>query len=537
MPTDFSTVRLLLPEIILVSTAAMILVGSAFLRYRVVWLLVALLGLATASGVLGWQGVQLARNGQFGSPDTAMTSGPLLVDHLGNAVRWLAIGLGTLVILNSRRENENGEAGEHLGSLLLIFAGLMIVGQAENLVLLFLGLELISIPTYVVLHLARNDDRSAEATTKYFYLSILSSALLLYGLSFVYGVSGSTSLVDIHYAFGETLDRDTTSALLPFAVVLLFAGMGFKIAAVPFHFYAPDVYQGTTHGNAGLLSIVPKIAGIVGLVRLAVVAIPDIAGFGWQIALGLAILTMTLGNVCALMQSDLRRMMAYSSIAHSGYMLIGLSVALGAREMGQSGEEGVTAMLFYLVVYAVASLGTFATLAALASRIGSVENVDDLAGMGGRCPILGASLAIFMFSLSGIPPLAGFWGKLSLFTSALTLAWNENSASIWFSALVLIGVLNAAVAAAYYLRIVGALYFRNASHTGNIPGFWWGSGFTSVVCVAVVVLSGVWPGPWVTGIRQASVSALWDQPSQRAVTTKQSDSAQGQPLAANSQRR
>ncbi len=273
------------------------------------------------------------------------------------------------------------------------------------------------------------------------------------------------------------------------ALVLVFAGLGFKITAVPFHFYAPDVYQGTTHANAAVLSIAPKIAGLVVLIRVVAVAMAGVRFAAWPIALVLAVLSMTLGNVLALWQNNLRRLLAYSSIAHAGYMLIGLAVWMAPRT-GPVGEwNGVGSLLFYLASYAAATIGAFAAMACLGTQRREIDSIDELAGLAwtggpgaGRVrPVLAWALALFMLSLAGIPPLFGFWGKLAIFASSLSLDGLSGSARPWLVAVALIGVVNSAIAAAYYLRIVGAMFSglprqrhprRGATPTGRSSPRW-----------------------------------------------------------------
>ncbi len=414
MPTDLTTVHLLLPELTLVVLAVWMFVGSAFRPSRSLWTGLSLAALALVAFALFRQDTAIWSDGNRLQTLTSHAfSGPLIVDLFGHVCRWLAVVLGALFVLMTSRASNNELSGEYLGAAMLSIVGLMLVAAAGDFVLLFLGLELISIPTYVLLFLGRRNRSSAEATVKYFFLSILASALFLYGLSFLYGVAGSTNLQEIRSQLASA-DLSPLSGFLPIALVLMFAGLGFKIAAVPFHFYAPDVYQATTNANAGLLAVVPKAAGVIALVRLAVAVSTATSDFAWQLALIVSILSMTLGNVCALWQRDLRRLLAYSSIAHAGYMLIGLAVGIAAGERA-IGYNGMGAMLFYLFVYSAASLGAFATLAYLSDER-EVSRLDELAGLTNRHPIAAALLAVFMFSLSGIPPLAGFWGKLGLFT-------------------------------------------------------------------------------------------------------------------------
>jgi NADH-quinone oxidoreductase subunit N len=385
---------------------------------------------------------------------------------------------------------------EQIGSIMLAVVGAMLAASANDLVMLFLGLELISIPTYMLLFVGRRDRDSAEAAAKYFFLSIASSAVLLYGLSFVYGLAGTTLLVGSDPVPGIRdailqLGDDPRAALAPFALLLVLAGLGFKLAAVPFHFYAPDVYQGTTATNAALLATLPKFAAAAGIVRVVLECLPIEAGHAWQVLLVLSILSMTLGNVCALWQKNLRRLLAYSSIAHSGYMLIGLTVAqAGAAQGGVDPTYGgVSALVFYLAVYTFASLGSFTALSAMGTGGREASSIDDLAGTGRTQPLAAAAMAVFMFSLAGIPPLAGFWGKLTLFTSAINMATTTSGPpSNWLIALSVIGVLNAAVAAAYYLRVVGVMYFQSGS-SPNRPALQPGGALAATLGCAVLVLA------------------------------------------------
>jgi NADH-quinone oxidoreductase subunit N len=427
-----------------------------------------------------------------------MAGGTLNLDALAWHGRWLALGFGALFILLTWRPLNSGTS-EYAGSLLLTVAGLMLVCGAGDLVLLFVGLELVSIPTYVLLYLGRRDALSQESAAKYFFLSVLSSAIMLYGFSFLYGIAGSTSLAAIRSEFLSANMPSGFAALSKMAMVLTFAGLCFKVTAVPFHFYAPDVYQGTTHPNAALLSAVPKAAGLVAIVRILVIAMPNMEPYSWQVVLAISVATMTLGNVLALWQDDLRRLLAYSSIAHGGYMLIGLAVVLATGNAGGRAAEswnGAAALGFYLVVYAVATIGAFAVLEYLGRPDRRVDAVEELAGLGRTRPLAAAVLTVCLFSLAGFWPLAGFWGKLLLFGSALNVGGADAAGNLWwwFLSLAVVGVLNAAVAAAYYLRIVAAMYFRAPLATLRAeggPGAW----CAAVACALVVLAVGIYPGP------------------------------------------
>ncbi len=457
MFVDFSTVSLVWPEFVLILIATWIYVGGTISPGRTLWTWMAIVTYVVAFLLMFRNETTLWREVSQGFVGV---NGPLIIDYLGQVSRYGCLLVGLLLTLVAWRAGIERLATEVLGTLMMLVAGLMLVCRANELVFLFVALELISIPAYVLLFLGRHDRASGEATIKYFFLSILASALLLYGMSFLYGVSqgttiiiGTTGVPGIREAIAHLPTEQTSLFLM--GLVLVVAGLGFKIAAVPFHFYAPDVYQGTTNINAGLLAVAPKIAGILALIRLVLAIVPADLRVGWQLMWVLAIVTMTLGNVCALWQQNVRRLMAFSSIAHAGYMLIGFAVALAS---GSSG--GIGATLFYLVAYVLAALGVFAALASLSDDQREVNHVSELAGLAHSRPWVAAALAVCLFSLAGIPPLAGFWGKLTLFTGAIRVGLaDQPDVSVWFLVLAVVGVLNAAIAAAYYLRVISAMYF------------------------------------------------------------------------------
>ncbi|MCA9186083.1 MAG: NADH-quinone oxidoreductase subunit N [Pirellulaceae bacterium] len=502
--TDSQTLAALLPESTLVIMATVIIVGGAFQRSRVVWWWLSVAAVAVAMVAMWRQG----RNSMSASVvGDAIAQGVVIFDQLSQTLRWVSLVLALFYVLALSRDVTESLAGETLGLVLLVFCGMMLVSAAADISLMFLGLEMISIPTYVLLFISPRSTRASEATMKYFFLSVFSSALFLYGLSIVYGLSGSGAIEVIR----ERLAAPTASngVLLSVAFVLILAGLGFKIAAVPFHFYAPDVYQGASTMNAGLLAVAPKVGGVVLFVRLLTAIMPGIATIGWQVMLVVALVTMTIGNACALWQKNLRRLLAYSSIAHAGYMTIGFAVGLAAMDGGRSVPNGgFAAAVFYLVVYAIASVGTFSALAYLANYQ-MAEEVDHLAGVGRSRPYVAGALAVFMFSLSGIPPLAGFWGKLALFTGSLAVGQQATGffGDRWFMLLTVAGVLNAATAAAYYLRIVGTMYFQNCENAANAAeppppviataSIGSGSAISAVCCAVMVVVLGIFAGPLV----------------------------------------
>ena len=502
------TAYLLLPEIILILAGTLIYLGGAFAPGKSAWAALAALAILAAGGALAQQGTTETVQKAL---ETATVSGPLTIDWFSAAIRYGVLAVGLVFALVGARWIGEGDQSEFQGSLLMILAGLMLVALSNDLVLVFVGLELISIPTYVMLYLGKGTNL-LESGTKYFFLSLLSSALMLYGFSFLYGVAGSTSLIDIRETFASP---DAAAVrLMSFArlaLILIFAGLAFRLTAVPFHFYAPDVYQGTSNANAGILAVIPKIAALAAIVRIIYAGMPGLEQIGWQLTLAVAMVTMTLGNLLALWQTNVRRMMAYSSIAHAGYMLIGLSVGFAAAggAVVAEGLDGVGATLFYLLVYAAATAGVFAALTYLSGERKIVSTLDDLAGLSSSHPKTSAALALFMFSLAGLPPLAGFWGKFTLFTGALSVdARNPESGNLWpwFVALALVGVINAAISGAYYLRLIGVMYFRSGDAAPEGQGGA-GAALATALCALAVIGIGAYPGPLVEAGKKASRAA------------------------------
>jgi NADH-quinone oxidoreductase subunit N len=503
------TVRLLSPEFVLMISATLICVGGAFLRSRAIWSMAAMLAFVVAGGCM-----------MYAQPSgDTLSAGPVIMDGLALSLRWLLLLAGVFFVSLAWQGSSSELNSEHVGLVMFAVVGAMLCVGAGDLILLFLGLELISIPTYALLFIGRKDRESSEAAAKYFFLSILSSGILLYGMSFLYGLGGTTAILGSAGMDGDNVGNGLRGMILglkdsplvplaPLALLLIIVGLGFKLAAVPFHFYAPDVYQGTTSGNAALLATLPKIAASAGIVRIIMLALPIEANHAWQVLLVLSLLSMTLGNVCALWQKNVRRMLAYSSIAHSGYMLIGMTVAqAGIALGGEKLYEGITGLVFYLAVYTFGSLGSFAALSVMGRNGGEVQGIDELAGAGRTQPLTAAALAIFMFSLAGIPPLAGFWGKFTLFTAAIGFGMQPlGQASLWMILLAVCGALNAAVGAAYYLRIVGVMYFQPAASSepqSTQPG---GALATTLACALLVIAAGVWPASVMRGARSAEQS-------------------------------
>lgn len=449
----------ILPEIILVATAcAHFLVGPflvspsgvALAGSRQRWGGLALIGIMAAV----WTWLGYAVSATDGPP-----LGPFHVDELTTLIRGFSFATGVVLLLLSWNQVDDAHAAEYHGGLLLILAGINLIAAANDLVGLFLALELVSIPTYVFLYLGKHDAEGQEAAIKYFLISVFSSAVVLFGLSYLFGVTGTTNLTSLHSAVVEG-GSEPMPGLLRIAVAMIVAGLAFRITAVPFHFYAPDVFQGTAGNGAALLAILPKIAGFTALARLLMTPawMEPISEPLWTLGREaapmlwiLAVASVLIGNVVALQQTDLRRLLAWSSIAHAGYMLIGLIVAMGA------GRGGLEALLFYLAAYAAMTVGAFAVLIALRNRQKPIATIEDLAGLARIHPLLALAMTVFLLSLIGLPPTAGFMGKLNL----LITAWSAQTPlphmpdAWWLAVLLIVG---AAIGAWYYLRLIGAMY-------------------------------------------------------------------------------
>jgi NADH-quinone oxidoreductase subunit N len=548
--TDSTTISLLIPEIVLIAAATLLCMLGAFRPLRAAASIMALAAIVFAAAAMWAQDSGL--NIFSAVSPAASASGPLVVDLFGHTVCWGILAVGAVLLLMLARPAADGQRAEEAASLLLMLAGLMIVATANELILLFVGLELVSIPTYVLLYVGRHDSRGQEAASKYFFLSILSSAVLLYGFSFLYGAAGSTRLDKIATAVSQGISSETavsfSSVLVPLAILLMFAGLAFRLTAVPFHFYAADVYQGTSNANAGLLSTLPKIAGLAALARILLAGLPGWETLGWKVVLVVSVLTMTLGNILALWQNNLRRLLAYSSIAHAGYLMIGVAVALAMRTTkmdavgggfltSSTALNGLATAIFYLTVYIFATLGTFAALIYLGSNDQQVDTLGDIGGLNRTNPVVALMIAVFMFSLAGIPPLAGFWGKFSLLYGALTLdefsAQGEVWLRPWFVGLAVVAVLNAAIATAYYLRVIGTMYFRSPEKRGWDAQRAFGPALAMAICFALTVGIGLLPGHFLDGAIRAGQSI--GQPAAPQAKTVPSPARQpaANPVAAN----
>jgi NADH-quinone oxidoreductase subunit N len=499
----------IVPECILGAAACVLFLGATMRGSRHIWGGVAVIALAAAMMALGFSPSSVPSGA---SASSFVFIAPLHFDSLAMLTRWIALVGGLVLVLMSWDGVPDRFTAEYHGCLLLVVAGLSLTGAANDLVTLFLALELISIPTYVLLYLPRYDHAAQEAAMKYFLLSVFSSALLLFGFSYLYGLAGTTNLAGVLDALQRASNLPAVTLI---ALIMVTAGLCFRITAVPFHFYAPDVYQGTPTIAAAFLAFVPKVAGFVALARLLGYVVPagiDVDAGRVGMALGpqtpmllwiLAAVTMTFGNIFGLLQDNLKRLFAYSSVAHAGYMLIGFAVA--PYLVGTHAPGGIDAVIFYLAAYGAMTIGAFAILSYLSTPDRPVEYVDDLAGVSRSHPGIALLMALFLFSLIGIPLTAGFTGKLLLLMGAMsaptTTSWTDPPALCRILALV--GALNAAIGAWYYLRILAVMYLRNPIKPLPARRNW--AGLAALwCCAAVTLVLGVYPDAFLRPAQKAA---------------------------------
>ena len=426
-----------------------------------------------------------------------IAKGLFAVDGFGTFFKVLFLGSAAVTVLMSPQylRVEAARPGEYYFLVLCATLGMMVIAAAIDLITIFIGLETMAISFYVLAGFIRPSRRSNEAAVKYFILGAFSLGLLLYGMSLLYGLTGTTHLRTIATA----LAPHGGGPMLLLAVTLLVAGLGFKIAAVPFHMWAPDVYEGAPTPITAFLSVGSKAASFAMLLRIFVEGLPTfrVEGlgvlfgepFGWRTFFYvLAIVSMTVGNVAALTQGNIKRMLAYSSVAHAGYVLIG--VVAGP-------PRGVEAALVYLMVYAFMQLGAFAIVAMLRRRDVIGDELKDLTGLAATHPGAAIAMLIFMLSLGGIPPTAGFMGKLWIFAAAIEAG---------YVGLAVIGVLNSALSLYYYVRVVVFMWVREPEGVQALP---MGPALTAAVVVAVggTILFGLYPGP-LFELANASSAAL-----------------------------
>jgi NADH-quinone oxidoreductase subunit N len=515
------TLLILMPEWILLLTAVAMMTAGAFVRLpRRVWCATAAIALFAA--ILGLFVV--------GNRATDPYAAVALNDAFSYYCRIFLAVTGLILVGLAHDQVDDARSAEYFGSILLIMTGSMLVAAANDLIFLFVGLELVSIPTYLLLYLARRNKTTQEAATKYFFLSIFASGLLLFGMAYLYGLSGLSNLKALAFLADQTQNvpsvPDPQFGLI--AVFFIMAGLCFRVAAVPLHFYAPDVYEGSPTIMAALLSWIPKAVGFLAMIRM-LTAVFSGAGPGNHLVGQAVILTwilaaatMTLGNTVALLQNNLRRLLAYSSIAHAGYILIGVAAAFNAGAGPGYSILGTQGILFYLAAYAFMTLGVFGLIIALGTPENPVETVDDLSGLAQTRPWAAFGMAICLFSLAGIPPLLGFWGKFQIFWAAVASTANGDPRK--FQVLAVIGMLNAAVGAYYYLRIIVGMYLRPATRAIE-PRAGWPTVASATACVLLTLFLGIFSKTLTAPCQEAARAAVQLEIPKPAAATNVADSA------------
>ncbi len=430
---------LLAPEIALVLLALAIIGLDLYIPDKRVLAYATLLGLLVpavlALSLVGYQ--------------TTSFAGTLIVDPFAVFFKLLFLGAAAIVVLSSVHYAEQSLRwrGEYYALVLFATVGMMLMAAAGDLITVYIALETASISLYVLAGFRKGDPFSGEAALKYLLLGALASAVLLYGMALLYGLTGTTVLAQV----GQRLSAPgvATSPIALLALALVVAGFGFKIAAVPFQMWAPDVYQGAPTPVTAFLSVASKASGFAVLLRVVTSAFGPLQADWQAMFAALAVVTMFVGNLAAIPQRNIKRMMGYSSIAMAGYLLVGMAALAG----GNSGS-----ILLFLAAYTVTNLGAFAAIIAFSNQVGSDE-IEDYAGLAARSPLLALAFAFCLFSLIGIPPLAGFFGKFYVFAEAYGrgLGW-----------LVLIGLINSAISMYYYLRVVKVMYLNPAVNESRV---------------------------------------------------------------------
>jgi NADH-quinone oxidoreductase subunit N len=412
-------------------------------------------------------------------------------DYAGFFEAMILFAAALTVAMSIEYAADAGLAGaEYYGLLLFATLGMMLMAAAGDLIIVFLGLETMSIAIYPLVGLMRREARSSEAAMKYFLLGAFSTGFLLYGVALIYGATGTIRLEPLRAA----IVANPSQPYLLLGIGLMLIGFGFKVAAAPFHMWSPDAYEGAPTPITAFMAVGVKLAAFAAFIRIFMVYLLPLSA-DWTGALWIiAALTMTVGNTVALVQANIKRMLAYSAIAHAGYMIVGMAAS--------PSQTAGAALIYYLLAYAVTSLGAFAIVIAL-ERIGGPTLISDYRGLSRRHPGLAAAMALFMLSLTGVPPLAGFVGKFYLFAAGL------DAGLVW---LVIIAVLNSVISAYYYIGIIVAMYMQEGEVEVKPMNARPGLLISVAIATAAVVMIGLFPQPFVTAATRAFASALGRSP-------------------------
>ena len=474
MPIEPINWQVLMPELVIVCTFVLVMIFDMFGAVQKSWLAwLTILGSVIAL-VVSFQLLQADTNeSQFG--------GMLSIDKYSlyfNIIFLVSTILVVLISVNYLGRGDNRQ-GEYYLMILLATLGMMLMAAGNELIIIFLGLELMSLSLYVLAGYFRQDQASSEAGMKYLLLGAFASGFFLYGIALIYGgADGTTSVPEI----AEELTAGNPSALLIAGLFLLVVGFGFKVALVPFHQWAPDVYEGAPTAIAAFISAGPKAAGFAAFLRIFIPILQNLQetntalGEQWNLGLTvLAVLTMTIGNVVAIAQRNIKRMLAYSSIAHAGYVLVALTAA---------NRDGISSAMLYLLVYCIMNIGAFGAVILARTEDGESLTISDYAGLGFRKPLLAIFMTVMLLSLAGFPPTAGYVGKFYVFRSAV------NAGQIW---LVIIAAINTAISAFYYLRVVVTMYMREPDEELDFLSYPGVLVFALLLATIGVVLIGILP--------------------------------------------
>ena len=513
---------LIAPEVIVCAAAVIVMLVDAFVRPTQRWITgsIALVGIVAGGIATIW----LWASGIGGTASADAFNGMIVLDELrlGFTLIFLLVSALTLLLSTVWVGAENLPAGEFHSLLLFATVGMMLMASGNDLVIIFLGLEILSIATYVMAGFRRTDIRSNESSLKYFILGSFSSAFLLYGIALIYGatsiaepgpggalnriVAGTTNIAEI----ATRINQAQYPALLYAGAAMMLVGFGFKIATAPFHIWTPDVYEGAPTPVTAFMAAGPKAAGFASFIRVFVFGLPFVVSTSsasggnlnqlWVSTLVvMAILTMTLGNVVAIVQNNVKRMLAYSSIAHAGYALVGV-VAAGVSTDPAKRNAALTAVVFYLLTYAVMNIGAFAVVQLIARNGDRRTAIEDYRGIGFESPVLAFSLSLFMLSLLGMPLTAGFMGKILVFGAAIEQK---------YYGLVVIGVLNTAISAYYYLRLIIVMFFSERTMAWSAPRVPASIALALVITVLGVLYLGIFPGRVVNALQTKIESQLF----------------------------
>lgn len=478
------------PELVLGLTACIVLVVDLFLPRDGKWLAMPI----AAAGIFGTLAAILSLAGEPKGTFEIAGTATFVVNDFALLFKSLFCVIGLIILALSFHYFRSGTyyQGEYYFLMLCSLLGALVISSSRDLISLFIAIELISIPAMVMAGLRKGDAKSNEAALKFFLFGVLSSALMLYGMSLVYGMTGTTVLADINTRLGSL--GDGADSLIVLAIFMMVVGFAFKISAVPFHFWAPDTYEGAPSPVAAFLSTASKVGGFVGLFVLMFEGLSSVADSWRPFFAVLAVLTMTVGNLLALRQQHIIRLLAYSGIAQSGYVLV--CFALISPGAAEANHQALTSGIVYLVIYALMDAGAFAAAVAFARRNGSYF-ISDYSGLWNRSPVLASMMAAFLISLAGAPPLAGAWAKLFVFLAAI------NAEVYWIA--VVMGI-NAVIAAWYYLAVVKRMFFDPADDDAVIevpPLLKAAMGFAAVALVALFVYP-----PLITDLADRSLTGL-----------------------------